>query len=161
MTVRLSLQVNGAPREAECADATLLVDLVRDTLDLPGTRIGCLTGDCGACTVVRDGALIKSCLTLAASADGCDLVTIEGADSSVMRALRQAFIDLHGFQCGYCTAGMLLVAEDLLARNPAPAAAEIRDAIAGNICRCTGYDDIVAAIAAAAERLRGEHEHGQ
>ncbi len=153
--MKLRLQVNGVAREAECADGALLVDVVRDALELPGTRIGCLTGDCGACTVLRDGALIKSCLVLAAATDGCSLVTLEGAASPVMQALRQAFIDRHGFQCGYCTAGMLLVAEDLLTRNPAPSGPEIRDAIAGNICRCTGYDDIVAAIALAAERLQG------
>lgn len=156
MTHHLHLKVNGIPREVECTDSTLLVDLVRDALGLPGTRIGCLTGDCGACTVVLNGALIKSCLTLAASTDGGELVTIEGAKSAVMEALRQAFINRHGFQCGYCTAGMILVAENLLARNPSPTESEIRDAIAGNICRCTGYDNIVQAIELAADRLRGE-----
>jgi carbon-monoxide dehydrogenase small subunit len=153
MTITVKVRVNGSEHQFECGSGRLLIDAIRDELGLPGARAGCRTGDCGACTVVRDGELIKSCLTFAAAVDGCEITTIEGSHSRAMEALRQAFIEHHAFQCGFCTSGVLLVAEEFLKRVPQPTSREIRDALAGNICRCTGYDNIVEAIATAARRL--------
>ena len=119
-----------------------------------GARIGCLTGDCGACSVELDGRIAKSCLVLAASVDGSEIVTIEGSRDAIAVAMREAFTAHRGFQCGYCTSGMIMVAIDLLRRNPNPTEAEIRLAISGNLCRCTGYDDIVKAIAGAAAQVQ-------
>ena len=133
------------------------MEFVRDELALKGTRMGCLTGDCGACTVFLDGAVVKACLALAGSADGSEVVTIEGAakPSASRRTLQHHFVAQNGFQCGFCTTGMLLTAVELLRDNGNPRDEEIRPAISGNLCRCTGYDDIVAAIRAAAEALNG------
>ncbi|WP_179594814.1 (2Fe-2S)-binding protein [Cupriavidus plantarum] len=126
----------------------LLIELIRDEPDAKGARVGCLTGDCGACTVLLDGEVRKACLVLAASIDGNDVRTIEGLDA--IEALQQAFVSHNAFQCGFCTSGMLVVAADLLARNPLPTKDEIRHAISGNLCRCTGYEPIVDAIHSAA-----------
>jgi len=143
--MKISLTVNGAKEDVEVDGRLLLAEVLRDRLGLKGTRIGCLTGDCGACTVEFNGELRKSCLMLALGADGEDIRTVEAAGEP-LDTLRSAFVACHGFQCGYCTSGMMMVAADLLTRNPHPTAEDIRVAISGNLCRCTGYDTIVAAI---------------
>jgi carbon-monoxide dehydrogenase small subunit len=150
--VKLRLTLNGMPRTAEVDPRSLLVEAIRDDFGLTGTHIGCLTGDCGACTTQMNGKIVKTCLELAAGAQDAEIVTIEGiADNGELTPLQQAFWDEYGFQCGYCLPGMLFSAGDLLARNPSPDEAEIREAINGNLCRCTGYHGIVRAIRAAAE----------
>lgn len=150
-TLPISVTVNGIQQELEVDPRLLLVDLLRDRLGLTGTHVGCRTGDCGACTCVRDGEVVKSCLELAVAADGTAIQTIEGiADDGELSPLQQAFWDEYGFQCGYCLPGMLFAAADLLAHNPDPSEAEIRHAVDGNLCRCTGYHGIVRAIRVAA-----------
>jgi aerobic carbon-monoxide dehydrogenase small subunit len=150
-TVTVTAVVNGAEQRVEVDPRLLLVDLLRDGLGLTGTHVGCRTGDCGACTVLQDGRPVKSCLQLAASADGTTIRTIEGiADGGELTPLQQAFWDEYGFQCGYCLPGMLFAAAELLERVPDPSEAEIRHAIDGNLCRCTGYHGIVRAVRAAA-----------
>jgi carbon-monoxide dehydrogenase small subunit len=148
----LQVVLNGEPRSAEVDTRKLLVEAVRDDFGLPGTHAGCLTGDCGACTVEIDGRIEKSCLRLAATADGCEITTIEGiADpDGTLSPIQQAFWDEYGFQCGFCLPGMLFAARDLLATNQDPSDDEIRAAIDGNLCRCTGYEFIVTAIRTAA-----------
>lgn len=153
-TITLNVSVNGESRSAEIDPRRLLVEAIREDLDLPGTHVGCLTGDCGACTVEVDGQIVKSCLRLAASAEGADITTIEGlAENGELSTIQQAFWDEYGFQCGFCLPGMLFSAKDLLAQNPSPSEAEIRQAINGTLCRCTGYDTIVKSIAEAAARM--------
>ena len=150
--MKITLTVNGAAQVLEIDGRMLLVEVLRDALDLKGTRIGCLTGDCGACTVTFNGELRKSCLMLAQAADGGDIRTIE-LRNDIIDALRTAFVERHGFQCGYCTSGMLMVATDLLERNSAATADDIRRAIGGNLCRCTGYDPIIDAVMLALARI--------
>lgn len=151
----LHVTINGEAREAEIDPRRLLVEAVRDDLGLTGTRIGCLTGDCGACTMLVDGKILKSCLTLAVQADGSEITTIEGiAGDADLSPIQQAFWDEYGFQCGYCLAGQMFAAQDLLARNQAPSEQDIRDALDGNLCRCTGYHFMVKAVAAAAEQMQ-------
>ena len=152
-TERLRLRLNEQAVEVDIDQRALLVEAIRD-LGAKGTRIGCLTGDCGACSVELDGRIAKSCLVLAASVDGSEIVTIEGSRDAIAEATREAFKAQRGFQCGYCTSGMIMVAVDFLRRNPNPTEAEIRLAISGNLCRCTGYEDIVKAIAGAAAQLQ-------
>ena len=152
-TERLRLRLNEQPVEIDIDQRALLVEVVRD-LGAKGARIGCLTGDCGACSVELDGRIAKSCLVLAASVDGSEIVTIEGSRDAIAEATREAFKAHRGFQCGYCTSGMIMVGVDFLRRNPNPTEAEIRLAISGNLCRCTGYEDIVKAIAGAAAQLQ-------
>jgi len=148
----ISVEVNGVAYEREVEARRLLVHFIRDDLDLTGTHVGCDTGNCGACSVIVDGMLLKSCMMLAVQADGASIETVEGlgADGQ-MHPLQQAFGEHHALQCGYCTPGMLMSAKALLDENPEPTEGEIRRAIQGNICRCTGYVNIVEAIAAAAE----------
>ncbi|MEO6827270.1 MAG: (2Fe-2S)-binding protein [Microbacteriaceae bacterium] len=150
--IGISVTVNGERREAFVDVRQTLVDVIREDLDLTGTHIGCRTGDCGACTVTVDGEVVKSCLSLAASADGADIRTIEGFvdGSEDLSIIQTAFWNEYGFQCGYCLPGMLFCTEDLLKKNPDPDEAEIREAIDGNLCRCTGYHGIVRAIKTAA-----------
>jgi carbon-monoxide dehydrogenase small subunit len=149
----LNVTINGEARSVEVDPRRLLVEAIREELDLPGTHIGCLTGDCGACTVEVDGQIIKSCLRLAVSAEGSEITTIEGlSENGELSTLQQAFWDEYGFQCGYCLPGMLFSAKDLLAQNASPSEDEIRHAINGTLCRCTGYDTIVKSIAEAAAR---------
>jgi aerobic carbon-monoxide dehydrogenase small subunit len=152
-SMRVSVTVNGEVYEREVEARRLLVHLIRDDLDLTGTHIGCDTGNCGACTVILDGLAVKSCMLLAVQADGASIETIEslaGPDGA-LHPLQQAFSDRHALQCGYCTPGMLMSAKHLLDHNAEPTENEIRRAIQGNICRCTGYVNIVEAIAAAAK----------
>jgi aerobic carbon-monoxide dehydrogenase small subunit len=147
----VSVTVNGAVHERDVEARRLLVHFIRDDLGLTGTHIGCDTGNCGACTVILDGAAVKSCMLLAIQADGAAIETVESlAPEGELHPLQQAFSEHHALQCGYCTPGMLMSAKHLLDHNAEPTENEIRRAIQGNICRCTGYVNIVEAIAAAA-----------
>ncbi|MDO8666595.1 MAG: (2Fe-2S)-binding protein [Gemmatimonadales bacterium] len=152
----VSLSVNGTTRTAEVEPRALLAHVLRDDLNLTGTHICCDTSQCGACTVLIDGQAVKSCTMLAVQAEGAQITTIEGlATNGNLHPLQNAFWEKHGLQSGYCTPGVILTAVDLLGQNPDPSEAEIRHAIDGNYCRCTGYQNIVAAIKAAASTLRG------
>ncbi len=153
-TQHVSLTVNGEAREADVEPRLLLVHLLRDVFELTGTHIGCDTSNCGACTVLVDGRSAKSCTILAVSAAGAEIRTIEGmADGAALHPLQQAFWDQHGLQCGFCTPGMIMQAAWLLNQNPDPSEQEIREGISGNLCRCTGYVNIVKAIKQAAGEL--------
>jgi aerobic-type carbon monoxide dehydrogenase small subunit (CoxS/CutS family) len=146
-SARVTVEVNGERFEHDVEARRLLVHFLRDDLDLTGTHVGCDTGNCGACTVIVDGAAIKSCMMLAIQADGASIETVESlARDGELHPLQQAFSARHALQCGYCTPGMLMSAKHLLDHNPEPTDAEIRRAIQGNICRCTGYVNIVEAI---------------
>jgi aerobic-type carbon monoxide dehydrogenase small subunit (CoxS/CutS family) len=148
---RIAIEINGERFEREVDARRLLVHFIRDDADLTGTHVGCDTGNCGACTVLVDGEAVKSCMVLAVQADGARVETVEGlARDGELTPLQQAFGAHHGLQCGYCTPGMLMSATYLLRHNPEPTEAEIRRAIQGNICRCTGYVGIVEAVKAAA-----------
>jgi aerobic carbon-monoxide dehydrogenase small subunit len=148
----VKVTVNGETYERDVEPRKLLIHFLRDDLDLTGSHIGCDTGNCGACSVIVDGVLLKSCMMLAVQADGATIETVEGlAQDGELNGLQQAFSDHHGLQCGYCTPGMLMSATALLRSNPHPSEDEIRKAIQGNICRCTGYVNIVEAIKSAAE----------
>ena len=150
--MRLTIELNGEQRSAEVDPRMLLAEALRESFATSGPKIGCRTGDCGACTVEQDGLVVKSCLRLAAAAQGSRIRTIEGfAQGGALTPLQQAFWDLHAFQCGFCVSGMLFAAEELLARVPRPDEDQIRAALDGNLCRCTGYHNIVAAVRAAAE----------
>src|SRR4051794_25234064 len=156
-TNHVTLTVNGEAREADVEPRLLLVHLLRDVFGLTGTHIGCVTSNCGACTVHVDGRSAKSCTMLAVQADGAEVRTIEGmVDGATLHPLQQAFWDQHGLQCGFCTPGMIMQAAWLLEQNPDPTEAEIREGIAGNLCRCTGYVNIVKSIQQAAGTLRAE-----
>jgi aerobic carbon-monoxide dehydrogenase small subunit len=149
---RITVTVNGDEFEYDVEARRLLVHFLRDDLDLTGTHVGCDTGNCGACTVIYDGVLAKSCMLLAIQADGASIETVEGlAEDGELTALQQSFSDHHALQCGYCTPGMLMSATALLRANPSPTEEQIRKAIQGNICRCTGYVNIVEAVKAAAQ----------
>jgi aerobic carbon-monoxide dehydrogenase small subunit len=155
-TVPVSLTVNGERHELDVEARLLLVHLLRDRLGLTGTHVGCDTSNCGACTVHVDGEAVKSCTVLAAQADGTNVTTIEGlADGDKLHPLQQAFWNDHALQCGYCTPGMIMSAADLLARNPDPSEEEIRHGLEGNLCRCTGYHNIVKAVKSAATGQSG------
>jgi len=148
--------VNGKPYEVIIEPRTLLIDVLRDKLGLKGTKYACGTGDCGACTVLVDGKPVLSCLTLAVAAKDKSILTIEGmADGTTLHPIQQAFIDHGAVQCGFCTPGMILGAKALLDENPNPTQDEVKTALAGNLCRCTGYVKIVDAVLAAAETMRG------
>ena len=147
----VTVAVNGTTYEREVEARKLLIHFIRDDLDLTGSHIGCDTGNCGACSVIVDGTLVKSCMMLAVQADGASIETVEGlANEDELVPLQQAFSDHHALQCGYCTPGMLMSATALLRKNPKPSDEEIRKGIQGNICRCTGYVNIVEAVKAAA-----------
>jgi len=152
---RIALVVNGNRYEAEVESRRLLVDLLREDLGLVGTHIGCEHGVCGTCTVLMNGESIRSCIVLAVQAKGAEIMTVEGLTRDAqMHPLQDAFWDKQALQCGYCTPGMLMRAYEILQRNPNPSAEEVREGIASNLCRCTGYQFIVEAILAAAERMR-------
>jgi carbon-monoxide dehydrogenase small subunit len=156
VTEHIALVVNGQPREGDVEPRRMLVQYIREDLELTGTHVGCDTSQCGACTVTVDGKAIKSCTMLAVQADGASVTTIEGmaGPDGALHPLQQAFWEKHGLQCGFCTPGMIMVAADLLTRDTEPSDEEIRHAIEGNICRCTGYHNIVAAIREAASTMR-------
>jgi aerobic carbon-monoxide dehydrogenase small subunit len=151
----ISVTVNGDAREADVEPRLLLVHLLRDTFGLTGTHIGCDTSNCGACTIQVDGVSAKSCTILAVQVDGREIKTIEGmADGATLHPLQQAFWDQHGLQCGFCTPGMIMQAASLLNENPDPSNQEIREGLEGNLCRCTGYQNIVKAVRQAAGSLQ-------
>src|SRR6267378_2474171 len=151
MKREITVTVNGQEYHSEVEPRMLLVHYLREMLDLTGTHIGCDTSQCGACTVLLNGESVKSCTVLAVQADGCEVTTIEGlADNGSLHPLQESFHTHHALQCGYCTSGMVLAAVSLLAENPSPSEDEIRHALEGNICRCTGYQNIVDAIEAVA-----------
>lgn len=155
--MRVSMTVNGRSVAAEVEPRTLLVHYLREQLNLTGTHVGCETGYCGACTVMLDGSTVKSCTMLAVQADGANITTIEGlAQNGQLHPVQEGFWERHGLQCGYCTPGMIMSAVGLLEDNPNPTEAEIRHGIEGNLCRCTGYHNIVRAIEYAAAKMRGE-----
>ncbi len=155
--MKISLRVNGREVRTEVEPRLLLVHLLREQLHLTGVHIGCDTTQCGACSVLMDGRLVKSCTVLAVQADGCDVVTIEGvASETEPHPVQEAFRECHGSQCGFCTPGMVMAAVDLIERRPSPSDDEIREAIRGNRCRCTGYQNIVKAIRSAAEGMSAQ-----
>jgi carbon-monoxide dehydrogenase small subunit len=148
----IKVTINGTTYEREVEARKLLIHFIRDDLDLTGSHIGCDTGNCGACSVIVDGSLVKSCMLLAVQADGATIETVEGlADGEELSKLQQAFKDNHALQCGYCTPGMLMSATALLRKNPHPSEDEIKKGLQGNICRCTGYWNIFEAVKAASE----------
>jgi aerobic carbon-monoxide dehydrogenase small subunit len=153
----ISVTVNGRTHKSDVEPRTLLVQYLRDQLNLTGTHVGCDTSQCGACTVLLDGVSVKSCTVLAVQADGSQITTIEGlATDGKLHALQEGFWEKHGLQCGFCTPGMIMSACDLLQQNPNPSEAEIRHGLEGNLCRCTGYHNIVKAVQYAAAKMRGE-----
>ena len=152
----LTLTVNGVEHRLEVEARRLLADVLRDDLGLTGTHLGCEQGVCGACTVLLDGTAVRSCLLFAVQAEGAAVTTVEGlAPGGTLHPVQEAFRDHHAVQCGFCTPGMVLAAVDLLARDPSPSAATVREDLSGNLCRCTGYRAIVDAVLAAAARMRG------
>jgi aerobic carbon-monoxide dehydrogenase small subunit len=160
--VKVTIKVNGNQIAAEVADRTLLVHFVREVANLTATNVGCDSTSCGACTVLLDGKSVKSCTVLAAQADGCEVTTVEGLAAmkgageagGEMHPVQAAFHAEHGLQCGFCTPGMVMASVSLLAENPSPSEEEVRTALEGNLCRCTGYHNIVRAVLAAAPALR-------
>jgi aerobic-type carbon monoxide dehydrogenase small subunit (CoxS/CutS family) len=155
---RLRCTVNGTPFDREIDPRLLLVEMIRDVAGLKATRVGCHSGDCGACTLRLDGKVVKSCLVLALSVEGRAVTTIEGSDD--LGDIQAAFVAENGFQCGYCTTGMVLTVAELLRENDAPTEAQIRRALNGNLCRCTGYDAIVAAVRHACAHRDAHPERG-
>jgi aerobic carbon-monoxide dehydrogenase small subunit len=162
MTQTVTLTVNGTDRAVAVEPRTLLVHALRDALHLTGTHVGCDTNQCGACTVLLDGRAVKSCSVLAVQAVGREVTTIEGLGAADdLHPIQQAFWEEHGLQCGFCTPGIIMMATEFLAENPRPTDEEIRHALEGNLCRCTGYQNIVAAIKAAAPKLRARRPRAQ
>jgi len=156
VAVSINVKVNGEAHQDSVEGNQLLVYYIRESLGLTGTHIGCDTSSCGACTVLVNGKAVKSCTMLAAQADGTDITTIEGlADGNGLHPIQDAFWEKHGLQCGFCTPGMIITAVDLLDRNPDPSEHEIREALEGNLCRCTGYQNIVKAVKYAAQKIKG------
>ena len=156
MSVTVSMNVNGRTVSEEVEERTLLVELLRENLRLTGTHVGCDTSQCGACVVHVDGRSVKACTMLAIQARGADVITIEGlAEEDTLHPMQEAFRANHGLQCGFCTPGMVMSALDLVARNPDPSATEVREWLEGNLCRCTGYQNIVQSILAGARAMRG------
>jgi aerobic carbon-monoxide dehydrogenase small subunit len=153
---KITVTVNRTEHELEIEPSLLLVEVLREKLRLTGTHVGCDTSQCGACTVLIDGSAVKSCTVLAVQADGAEIVTVEGlAKDGELHPIQRAFSAEHALQCGFCTPGLMITAVDLLSRTPAPTDAEIRHAIKGNLCRCTGYHNIVNAVRTAATEMRG------
>ena len=157
MNIEVSITINGTEHKVQVPPRTLLSQLLRDELDLTGTHVGCDTSSCGACTVLVDGNATKSCTMFAAQANGCSVTTVEGlASNGELHPIQEAFREKHGLQCGFCTPGMMITAVQILERNPSPTEAEIRSGLRGNLCRCTGYHNIVKAVQHAAEISGGE-----
>jgi aerobic carbon-monoxide dehydrogenase small subunit len=162
MKTVLSTTINGKPLQCAAEPRTSLADLLREELRLTATHLGCEQGVCGACTILIDGQPARACITLAVTVDGADIRTLEGLEQdALMRVLKDAFQDKHGLQCGFCTPGMLISAWDLLRRKAALSDAEIRIAMSGNLCRCTGYQGIVRSIKSASETWAGQQAQGQ
>ena len=156
MTHTISMTVNGNACTGDVEARTLLVDFLRDHLNLTGTNIGCDTSQCGSCTIMMDGSAVKSCTALAVQANGSEITTIEGlANNGELHPLQQAFWDEHGLQCGYCTPGMIMASVGLLDQNPNPSESVIRHSLEGNFCRCTGYQNIVKAVQSASQAMEG------
>ena len=154
--MKISMKVNGVDYENDIEPRTLLVQYLRETLDLTGTNIGCDTSQCGACTIHDNGEAVKSCTMLAVQADGATITTIEGlANDGELHPVQKAFCENHGLQCGYCTPGMIMASVDMLKNNPNPTEEEIRHGLEGNFCRCTGYHNIVKSVKAAAVSMKG------
>jgi carbon-monoxide dehydrogenase small subunit len=154
MAKNISITVNGSERRASVEPRLLLVHFLRENAGLTGTHVGCETSLCGACTVLLDGRAVKSCTVLAVQADGHDLTTVEGlAQGNKLHAIQEGFWEEHGLQCGFCTPGMIMCSHDLLERHSSPSDSEIREAISGNLCRCTGYQNIVAAVRTASRKM--------
>ncbi len=161
MGIPVKINVNGKSQSQEVEPRLLLVEYLREVLGLTGTHVGCDTSNCGACTVTIDGKAIKSCTMLAVQADGCSITTIEGlANGEELHPIQEGFKSQHGLQCGFCTPGMIMTATQLLEDNPNPSEDEIRSALEGNFCRCTGYHNIVKAIQYAAKKMKKEVIHG-
>ena len=158
MAIKVSLKVNGKPVSAEVEERTLLVTLIRENLRLTGTHVGCDTAQCGACTVHMNGKAIKSCSIVAMQAEGADVLTIEGVAKAdgTLHPMQQAFKDNHGLQCGFCTPGMVMNALDFAKNNPNPSEHDVRESLEGNLCRCTGYHNIVKSIVAGAKAMGGK-----
>jgi len=155
--LHVALEVNGEPREVDVEPRRLLVQLLREDLGLTGTHVGCDTSQCGACTVHVDGRAVKSCTMLAVQADGHEVTTVEGlATQSELHPIQEGFKDEHGLQCGFCTPGMMLTAKALLDKNPDPTDDEVRFALSGNLCRCTGYQNIVKSVLWAAKKMQAQ-----
>ncbi len=160
--VRVRVTVNGTPRAAEVETRTLLVHFLREELGLTGTHIGCDTTNCGACTILLDGKAVKSCTVLAVQADGREVRTVEGLETGgKLHPIQEGFVEEHGLQCGFCTPGMMMTAVAFLQKNPNPSEEQIRRAISGNLCRCTGYVNIVKAIEHAAQTMRASSGGGR
>ena len=158
--VTVRLKVNGRDYEGSCEPRKLLVDFVREDLRLTGTHVGCEHGVCGACTILMDGLTVRSCLMFAVQADGSELMTVEGlAQGDELHPVQQAFWDQHGLQCGFCTPGMLMTILEFVEKHPKPSEAEIREGLAGNLCRCTGYVNIVKAVQQVTGTLPAETSH--
>lgn len=159
-TRKIEMTVNGVRHQVEVETRVTLADCLRHHLGLTGTHLGCEHGVCGACTVIVDGQTVRSCLMLAVQADGAEIATVEGLadDDGTLHPLQQAFHDHHGLQCGFCTPGMLMTLIEFLEFNPDPSETEVREALSGNLCRCTGYQGIVAAALDAAQRMRAQAE---
>ena len=156
LKVPVEITINGKSYGGEVESRQLLVHFIRENAGLTGTKVGCDTSQCGTCTIVLDGATAKACTVLTVQASGCSLTTIEGvADGANLHPLQEAFWNNHGLQCGFCTPGMIIAADALLRNNPSPTREEIRHGLEGNICRCTGYQNIVRAVEDAAETMRG------
>jgi carbon-monoxide dehydrogenase small subunit len=154
--MKISVTVNGTAHESDVEPRTLLVHYIRETLGLTGTNVGCDTTSCGACTIHLNGESVKSCTVLAVQADGTDILTIEGlADGETLHPMQEAFRDNHALQCGFCTPGMVMAAVGLLQENPSPTEREVREGLEGNLCRCTGYHNIVKAVLAASQTGAG------
>ncbi len=152
--MKIALTINHTPHSFDVEPRTLLVDLLRDHCHLTGTHVGCDTSQCGCCTVLKDGVSIKACTTLAAQVDACHITTIEGLGQDALHPVQVAFAQCHALQCGFCTPGMIMSSVDLLNKNPNPTDEDIMLALEGNLCRCTGYVNIVAAVKAAASQMR-------
>ncbi len=150
----ISITVNGTQHTSDVEPRHLLVEFIRDTLNLTGTHVGCDTSGCGACTVILNGSAVKSCTIFAVQADGGDVTTVEGlASNGDLHPVQEGFWEMHGLQCGFCTPGMIMSSVDLLAKNPNPSEEEIRSGLSGNFCRCTGYHNIVKAVQYAADKM--------
>ena len=156
---QVGLTVNGEKRSGNAEPRTLLTHFIREELGLTGTHLGCIVGRCGACSVIMDGKVVKSCMVFAQQAQGAEILTVEGLSKGAeLHPIQQAFWEQHGLQCGYCTPGMLLAAYDLLQKNPDPSEKQIREGISGNLCMCTGYVDIVRSVKSAAEKMAPERK---